>query len=758
MYFKVKMTLQTEIKRTFCLLVLLLSFQIQAQEKISNLKEALKAEAEINRTQNDTSKVNRLLQLSEWFRTSEQENKENTNKAISYVNKVIQLSQKLKFTKGMGSGYLGYSLIEQDRHDYKKTLYYAQKAANYFQSAKEYNLLGEAQVMLWSGATLSQKPVEDRIRFLKAAAASFEKAHKMSRLGDCMKELGDIYRIDHKFGDALTALKLALSCYTSAGRKDLHGVYDLLGIVYSSLGDYKEGIRYGIMAARRAEQLGEKGGTLCTIFNRIGMTYQRYNDYNNALIYYERAFKIATENKDLPSINIIYAEKAGLLMNQKKFSETKAFLDKTLHSYPELYKIDSVIPAYLYFLMSNGLNEKAKAAHYFKVLEKLLEKKDMTPLIKLNIYESFMEYLIRNKEFEKAAYYGKIFSKTMEDLNYNKSASYYQNKFILDSISGNYISAIKNIQKQKKVEEKISNEETKRQIYQLNVLYETEKKNRNISQLTKTTELQKKNLEQARKMRNITFIILALVLIILLLAVNGYYQKQRTNKLLEKKQKVINDANKSLQHLVDEKEWLLREIHHRVKNNLHMVSGLLASQTEFIEGEEALRAITDSQNRVQAMSIIHQKLYQTETLSHINMAGYISELTEYLDSSSNGKCPVKFRLDIDPLDFPLSHSIPIGLIINEAVTNSIKYAFDVCGDCTISIQLNKKTANQYMLKISDNGKGMPEDFNISETNSLGMRLIEGLSYDIHADLKIYNDNGNVIELFFTIDENNDQNQ
>ena len=86
-----------------------------------------------------------------------------------------------------------------------------------------------------------------------------------------------------------------------------------------------------------------------------GSVVYRYNDYNNALIYYERAFKIATENNDLRSINIIYAEKAGLLMNQKKFSETKAFLDKTLHSYPELYKIDSVIPAYLYFLMSNEM-------------------------------------------------------------------------------------------------------------------------------------------------------------------------------------------------------------------------------------------------------------------------------------------------------------------------------------------------------------------------------------------------------------------
>jgi len=246
--------------------------------------------------------------------------------------------------------------------------------------------------------------------------------------------------------------------------------------------------------------------------------------------------------------------------------------------------------------------------------------------------------------------------------------------------------------------------------------------------------------------------VLGLVTIILILSVMGYYHKKKTNILLQKKQEVINTANDSLQHLVTEKEWLLREIHHRVKNNLHMVAGLLASQTEFVKGEEALEAIMDSQNRVQAMSIIHQKLYQTETLSHINMSTYILELTEYLNGSFSGNCPVKFELDIEQLGFPLSHSIPIGLIINEAVTNAIKYAFDVCGDCKISISLKKTSGDQFFLRISDNGKGMPEDFNISANNSLGMRLIDGLSSDIHADLKIYNQGGSVLEITFHLSE------
>ncbi|MGC4042009.1 MAG: histidine kinase dimerization/phosphoacceptor domain -containing protein [Flavobacterium sp.] len=427
-----------------------------------------------------------------------------------------------------------------------------------------------------------------------------------------MKEMGDLYQYNSRSEEALPVLKTALSRYKAAGKKDLYGIYDLLGIVSSNLGDYKEGIRYGLLAVANAEQLGEKGGMLCTIYNRIGNTYYCIHDFNKAIAYFDKAMDIAGNNNDINSINLIYGEKASILVYQKNYSEAKSFLDGLFKKYPDLLKMDAVTPGFFYLTIYDRLAKKEQAELYFNKLEKLLSEPTwMRPGIKLAVYEAMINYLIDVKNFKKATYYNSLYAEGMKHYDKGKNPNVYFYQFKIDSISGNYLAAIKTYQKFKRADDELTDEDTKRQINQLNILYDTEKKNRNILQLTKANELQQQTLRQAQKMRNITFIVLALVVIILLLAINGYYQKKKTNELLQKKQEIINNTNKSLQHLVDEKEWLLREIHHRVKNNLHMVAGLLASQTEFIQGEEALEAITDSQHRVQAMSIIHQKLYQT---------------------------------------------------------------------------------------------------------------------------------------------------
>lgn len=756
MNFIARITYNHIIKWTFCVFFLFVSIEFRAQEKINNPKQAMRIERTLNSITPDTSKVNRFLKLAEFYRTVEPKSQSNTSKAVRYVNNAIATSQKISFRKGIGNAYLVYSRIEQDRKDFNKTIDFAKKATVYFKAINEYNLMGESQVMQWSGSTLSGHPIDERAALLNEACSSFGKALNRIRQGDCMKEMGDLYQYNSRYSESLPKLKQALSYYVAGGKKDLFPIYDLLGSVYSSLGDYREGLRYGLLAVRNAERQGEKGQMLCTIFNRIGITYYSVEDYPKAILYFDKAMDIAIRNLDLPSIYLIYSEKASILIYSEKNKEAKAFLDSILKKYPELTQEDPVTPLNFYLTISHKLGHKKEAAAYFDQLEKLLiETNSVRSGKMLNVYEGMLNYLIETKDFSKAAYYNAIYQTEMNRME-AKGINVMLFQFKIDSIAGNYVSAIKSLQMFKKAYDEISNKETIRQISQLNILYETEKKDRDISHLTKTTEEQQQNLQRAKKIRSITFIALTLVVVILLLSVLGYFQKKKTNRLLHKKQQDINEANKALQHLLTEKEWLLREIHHRVKNNLHMVSGLLASQTEFIKGEEALQAITDSQHRVQAMSIIHQKLYQTETLSHINMATYVNELTEYLDGSFRGHCPVKFRLDIDSVDFPLSHSIPVGLIINEAVTNSIKYAFDVCGDCFISVLLKNTQSNDYLLQIQDNGIGMPENFNISESNSLGMRLIEGLSNDIQADLKIYNENGSVIELRFTLTESNSE--
>ena len=215
--------------------------------------------------------------------------------------------------------------------------------------------------------------------------------------------------------------------------------------------------------------------------------------------------------------------------------------------------------------------------------------------------------------------------------------------------------------------------------------------------------------------------------------------------------KIIKNKNEKLEHLLTEKEWLLREIHHRVKNNLQIVISLLNSQSAYIENDAALTAIHDSQHRVHAMSLIHQKLYGSENVSSIDMVLYIRELVSYLRESFNTGQRIRYEMNIEPIELDVSQAVPLGLILNEAITNSIKYAFPDNKSGEIIISLSGTAPNQYLLSISDNGIGMPEHLKDKKAGSLGMSLMTGLSEDLDGHFSIENNNGTIVKITFIHD-------
>jgi two-component sensor histidine kinase len=213
----------------------------------------------------------------------------------------------------------------------------------------------------------------------------------------------------------------------------------------------------------------------------------------------------------------------------------------------------------------------------------------------------------------------------------------------------------------------------------------------------------------------------------------------------------IENQNGSLRHLVNEKEWLLKEIHHRVKNNLQIVMSLLNSQSAYIDNDAALTAIHDSQHRVHAMSLIHQKLYGSGNVSSIDISSYIRELVFYLSDSFDTGQRIRFDLNIKPLQIDVSQAVPLGLILNEAITNSIKYAFPDARDGVVSILLSAFPPNQCLLSVSDNGIGMPPHFANKRPGSLGMSLRAGLTEDREGKFSIENNNGTTIRISFMND-------
>ncbi|MCE7698081.1 MAG: sensor histidine kinase, partial [Methanobacterium paludis] len=180
-------------------------------------------------------------------------------------------------------------------------------------------------------------------------------------------------------------------------------------------------------------------------------------------------------------------------------------------------------------------------------------------------------------------------------------------------------------------------------------------------------------------------------------------------------------AERKLKASLNEKELLLKEIHHRVKNNMQIISSMLSLQSNYVEGE-AVNVLKESQNRVKSMAIIHEKLYQSHDLTHINFKEYIESLLNYLFYSYNGNSEaVTIKLDVEDIFLGIETAVPLGLIINELVSNSLKYAFPH-GEGEITLKLHRRPEG-FELQISDNGIGMPEKIDFTTTKSLGLQLV-----------------------------------
>ncbi len=183
-----------------------------------------------------------------------------------------------------------------------------------------------------------------------------------------------------------------------------------------------------------------------------------------------------------------------------------------------------------------------------------------------------------------------------------------------------------------------------------------------------------------------------------------------------------------------EKELLLKEIHHRVKNNLQVVSSLLKLQSGYVKDESSLDLLIDSQNRIRSMALVHQKLYQSKDFSEIDFSEYLKQLTEHLlHVFKSRQGDIKIAVEAANVNLSIDLAIPCGLILNELISNSLKYAFPPGNKGIITIKF-KYQESGYEIIVSDNGIGFPEDINYRDTKSLGLQLVNTLVGQIEGTI------------------------
>lgn len=330
-------------------------------------------------------------------------------------------------------------------------------------------------------------------------------------------------------------------------------------------------------------------------------------------------------------------------------------------------------------------------------------------------------------------------------------AYYLLNK--IESAFGNYKLATQYLEQFITLNKIFNNEKTSKQFSSLSVKYQTLQRQKRLELLQAQNALQIEKEATTRKISAGGFLVLVLIIVMIYIR---YRSNQKKNSLLALQKDEIDKKNLALQSsndkqtvLLSEKEWLLREIHHRVKNNLQVVISLLNSQSVYLKDEIALSAMTESQHRVQAMSLIHQKLYNSENISNIYMPEYIGDLVEYLKDSFETKQRVFFDLQIAKIRLDIAHAVALGLILNEIITNAFKYAFPHTDYDKVTIKLICEEDDQVTLLVADNGRGLPENFDLQNHNSFGMILMRGMAEDLEGTFSITNNNGTQISVTFT---------
>jgi two-component sensor histidine kinase len=211
--------------------------------------------------------------------------------------------------------------------------------------------------------------------------------------------------------------------------------------------------------------------------------------------------------------------------------------------------------------------------------------------------------------------------------------------------------------------------------------------------------------------------------------------------------KLRKEMENAIKSSLQEKEILLKEIHHRVKNNMQIILSLLNLQKEYVDDAQALNVLQESQIRVRTMSLIHEKLYQSKDLMNINIKDYIEQLANdiiYSYAATN----VKQILEIENTEINIETALPCGLIISELISNSLKYAFsDENNNNELKISLIKSN-DTFGLTVSDNGVGLPPELDYRNTESLGLQLVNNLVGQLDGEIELDQAHGTEFNIIF----------
>lgn len=565
-----------------------------------------------------------------------------------------------------------------------------------------------------------------------------------------------LYVRDLDRAEQLCLRKIAL--LKAAHKEKFYTTYTRLTDVYLYKGNLDKALEYALLALKNMEYL-KQYTELASVYASLGDIYHELNEIDEScryyLLYLEQPF-----DRSLDGLKDFYILRSYVQnrIQQGRAPEALRYVLAYLSRHPAALVSSKEMSADALGLCYQALGKRSLAAGYFQEVirrdNELLaaDKKIMEGDYNIGGPEAYYDvanFYATGKQFARSAFYANK-ALSFPHLIPVQEMNLRLLKAAADSAAGDYRSAYRNRSRGDRLRDSINRDQQLKRVSFLKIQFETAQKERDIAILQKEAEIQKRELQQSAQTRLLSIGGIVAMIVIAAVLFSLYRLKNLKNRQLETQQLVINAKNISLEQLVTEKDLLLKEIHHRVKNNLQTVTGLLNNQIHTVSDKQVTMALRESLHRVQAMAMIHQKLYNTNNYSQVGMSAYLSELVDYLKEAYHPGIKVKIDLLVEPISLDIALAIPIGLIVNEALSNTLKYAFPDEAPGNVRITLIKKIENTFELQIADDGIGLETITNQSLPPGFGLSLIRGLSREIGGEFSISANPGTIVTILFSI--------
>lgn len=704
--------------------------------------EADKLSKSYKNLKNDTSKIDACIQLSKYYLFKGNRLNSDLDSAFIVLGLAQQLSNKVSDenrsmeVKSLLGNYYVF------RGQWTKGSSLSRNAINYYHSRNNFR----EEANSWSQLGLSIEATdgyyaEQKLKCFENARQLFDQIDLPLKAAETLHYMALFHASQHRFDTAEHIMHRVIEIYKPLDNGKMLDAYNTLANISEYKSDQHKQLKYRLELVQLMEASGDTS-LAPFYYAQLARTYAHVSLYNESLIYILRALDILKRRRYYEHF---YGDLSLAIFNYIQLGKPETALTYLLKITKEVPPQNLAHTVDLNDMLGKcyaAKKEYDKAEEHYLNMMKLFSTTQNSNLYStreqmitdfIHYHQVIGNFYVGIGQYQKARYYyGEILKLPPGNIRPITLSKVHLMQFKVDSASRNFVAAIRHYQTYKELQDSIFQIAKNQQMHELNIRYETEKKDNDIQFLKQQGDLKQAKLEQSHFARNMSFAGVAVLLLIAGLLFYLYYTKR--------------ESNNQLTHLLKEKEWLLKEVHHRVKNNLQTVLSLLESQSRQLSSE-ASNALQESQNRVYAMSLIHKKLYQSTNVSSINMENYLRDLTQYLRDSFGNTGNIRFSMEFDQVEMDISRAVPIGLIVNEAITNSIKHAFPANRkDNEVKALLKKAGDNKVILVVSDNGVGIIEPKGNPE--GLGLKLMRGLTEDIEGTFAIESGNGVAIVIEF----------